>query len=113
MKVKKSVGSKEPNHQQYKGSGWAVEHSEGTDYAPDCIELEFSSDDDDLRPLDDGYADLLGELLEQGITHEGADIYRIYRVEGVFYREKHYGAWSRWGFGEDLLEAKEALEEDW
>jgi len=34
-------------------------------------------------------------------------------VLGTFYREKVYGEWSRWGYGTDLLAAKECLEEDW
>lgn len=113
MKVRKMSGKVESTKQRYDGGGWAVEHSEGTDYAPDCIELNFSSDDDDLRPFDEGYEELFSALVGAGVTHEEADVYRIYRASGVFYREKHYGAWSRWGHGATLAEAKESMEEDW
>lgn len=99
--------------QKHTGGGWAVEHAEGTDYAPDCLQLEASSQETDLRPFDEGYDAILSELVEREVTHEDAEIYRIYRVDGVFYREMHYGVWSRWGYGEDLLEAKECMEEDW
>jgi hypothetical protein len=99
--------------QRHNGGGWAVEHSEGTDYAPDCINLDAGSSESDLRPFDADFDELLSELVQIGVTHEGAEVFRIYRVEGVFYRETHYGVWSRWGYGEDLLEAKECMEEDW